>query len=151
YLLLPEDERVLATLQRAGFGAILQQHVANDLRFEVGRREAEAAPVLVGLTTIHSAVDVEAARARLSEWRRPVSDSLGCDAAEAALLEASLVELAQNVWQHSEDRGLLCVARGIQPRTGRRSVTIAVADLGIGIRASLGQRYDISDWTDADA
>ena len=30
-------------------------------------------------------------------------------------------------------------------------MTLAVADLGIGIRDSLSQRYEVSDWTDADA
>jgi hypothetical protein len=43
------------------------------------------------------------------------------------------------------------VGRGVQPRTERRSVTIAVADLGIGIRGSLAQRYELSDWSDVEA
>jgi hypothetical protein len=55
------------------------------------------------------------------------------------------------VWQHSEDWGLVCVARRVQPRTERRSVTIAVCDLGAGIRNTLAQRYEVSDWSDADA
>jgi hypothetical protein len=151
YLLLPEDAGALSTLHRAGFGPAVQSCIGNALRFEVGRREAEAAPVLVGLTAIRSAADVEAVRGLLAQARGAVREYLGFDDGEAALLEASLVEVAQNVWQHSEDWGLVCVARGLQPRTERRSVTVAVADLGIGIRSSLGQRYEIADWSDADA
>jgi hypothetical protein len=151
YLLLPEDEGALATLQRAGFAPAAQTHAGNGLRLEVGRWEAEAAPVLVGLSAIHGAADVEAARQRLTQARTEVERYLGLDPGEAALIEASLVELTQNVWQHSEDWGMVCVGRGVQPRTGRRSVTIAVADLGVGMRCSLAQRYEVADWSDAEA
>lgn len=151
YLLLPESEPVLAVLQRAGLAPTVEAYSGNRLRVEVGRWEAEAAPVLVGLASIHDAADVERVRCGLSRARAEVEAHLDLGPGEGALLEASLVELAQNVWQHSEDWGMVCVGRGVQPRTGRRSVTIAVADLGVGMRRSLAQRYEVTDWSDADA
>lgn len=59
-------------------------------------------------------------------------------------------ELCYNIKDHSNDEGFVAVQR-YQRRDGKRYVVIGVGDLGVGIRNSLGQRYDVSLWSHTDA
>ena len=60
--------------------------------------------------------------------------------AHAANFTTPISEVCQNAREHSGDIGAVCVQR-YTSHDGRRYVIIGVADLGVGIRASLGRRY----------
>jgi anti-sigma regulatory factor (Ser/Thr protein kinase) len=69
------------------------------------------------------------------------------------LLDATKVvsELCHNVVDHSGAEGL-ATASIFRDRTGRRFISLAVVDAGVGIRASLAQRYpEAEHWRHAEA
>jgi anti-sigma regulatory factor (Ser/Thr protein kinase) len=76
---------------------------------------------------------------------------LGFDAGDAARLEAAVMELCRNVWDHSGDVGVVAIQLARQPRTERPLLQVGVADLGIGLKGSLASRYDVAAWSDAEA
>lgn len=57
-----------------------------------------------------------------------------------------VAELCHNILDHSGDRGVLAAQR-YTSKEGRKFAMIAVGDLGMGIRASLAGRYDVSAWS----
>lgn len=60
-------------------------------------------------------------------------------------------ELCYNIKDHSEDEGIVVVQRYQRRIDGKRYVVIGVGDLGIGIKSSLGKRYDVSGWSHVEA
>lgn len=60
-------------------------------------------------------------------------------------------ELCYNIKDHSEDQGFVAVQRYQRHSDGKRYVIIGVGDLGVGIKSSLGKRYDVSSWSNFDA
>ncbi len=59
-------------------------------------------------------------------------------------------KLCYNIKDHSEDEGFVAVQRYTR-RDGKRYVVVGVGDLGIGIKNSLGKRFDVSAWSHLDA
>ena len=62
-----------------------------------------------------------------------------------------VAELCHNILDHSGDRGFLVAQRYLNPKLGKKFAIIGVCDLGVGIRASLASRYDVSAWSHAQA
>lgn len=60
-------------------------------------------------------------------------------------------ELCYNIKDHSKDEGFVAIQRYQRHLDGKRYVVIGVGDLGVGIKSSLGTRYDVSSWTHFDA
>jgi anti-sigma regulatory factor (Ser/Thr protein kinase) len=100
------------------------------------------------LSLIHSRSDVQTVLAYLVSLAQ---QRLGFDSGD--VLDASKVvsELCYNVVDHSQTHGV-AVARIGQDRQGRRYVSLAVADAGVGVRASLSSRYpEAAQWRHGDA
>jgi ABC-type transporter Mla MlaB component/anti-sigma regulatory factor (Ser/Thr protein kinase) len=70
---------------------------------------------------------------------------------EISSLSNIISELCYNIKDHSEDEGFVAVQRYQRKADGKRYVVIGVGDLGVGIRASLGHRIDISTLNHLDA
>ena len=76
---------------------------------------------------------------------------LNFDEQEIANFSNLISELCHNIKDHSEDEGFVAVQRYQRRVDGKRYVVIGVGDLGIGIKNSLGKRYDVSSWSHIDA
>jgi ABC-type transporter Mla MlaB component len=70
---------------------------------------------------------------------------------EISSLSNIISELCHNIRDHSQDEGFVAVQRYQRRADGKRYVVIGVGDLGVGIRASLGRRIDISSLNHLDA
>ena len=60
-------------------------------------------------------------------------------------------ELCYNIKDHSEDKGFVAVQRYTGKVDGKKYVVVGVGDLGIGIKNSLGKRFEVSAWSHLDA
>ncbi len=80
-----------------------------------------------------------------------LQDELHYDETNIVKLSTIVSELCYNIIDHSEDEGVLAVQRYRRHNDGRRFLIVGVGDLGIGIKNSLGKRYDVSDWSHLDA
>jgi hypothetical protein len=139
FLILPEDERLLADLYRLRFPEAMQPFTANQLEIALDPRDAAETGVAPRLLEV-----MAAARPR-------VMAHLGFDAGDMARLEAAVIELCRNVWDHAGTMGIVAAQLTRQPRTERPIIQVGVADLGIGIKASLAARYLVAAWSDAEA
>lgn len=143
---LPADQWAQNTATAIGLVAALRPlaEVRNVLPVDrtTGRTTALA------LSPIRSRNDVQAVLSYLVDLAH---SQLGY--ATGDVLDATKVvsELCYNVIDHSRAEGL-AVARIYRDRQGRRFVSLAVADAGIGIRASLARRYaEATAWPHAEA
>lgn len=145
-LVLPSNQRAQLAVAQMGLSAVLRPWAelrnlpAHDLRTEgVG---------VLPLSLIHTRSDVQSVLTYLVSLAQ---QRLGFDSGD--VLDASKVvsELCYNVVDHSQADGLV-VAQMLRDRQGQRYVTLAVADAGVGIRASLAQRHpEAAQWRDGEA
>ncbi|MDA0746298.1 MAG: ATP-binding protein [bacterium] len=80
-----------------------------------------------------------------------LSEELGYTFREMTDFKNVVAELCHNILDHSGDRGLLVAQRYVNQKLGKKFAIIGVCDLGIGIRHSLASRYDVEQWTHAQA
>lgn len=114
-------------------------------------RMRPVAPVGVhglGLTPIVAGADIAAVVGQFMALARA---ELGFGAGDLVDSAKMVSELSSNIRDHSQDQGL-AAAHLYRDRSGRRYISIGVADLGIGIRRSLSQRHsEAGQWTHAQA
>jgi anti-sigma regulatory factor (Ser/Thr protein kinase) len=100
------------------------------------------------LCVIRSRSDVQGV---LSYLVSMAQSRLGFDTGDVLDATKVVSELSYNVVDHSGAEGMV-VAQLSQDRHGRRFVALAVADGGIGIRASLARRHaEAAGWRDGEA
>jgi hypothetical protein len=92
--------------------------------------------------------DIENVLERVSTILR---NQLNFEEKEIASLSNIISELCYNIKAHSKDEGLVAVQRYQRKIDGKRYVVIGVGDLGVGIKESLGGRYDVSSWSHLNA
>ncbi len=140
---LPSDEETQRFLQ--AMGAI--EHIApyGQLRNLARTHSAARSDFFgLGLTAIQAGTDVNAVLGRFFTLARSQLGFGPGDLVESAKIVS---ELCHNIKDHSEDWGLAAVQL-YRDRSGRRYVSIGVADLGVGIRHSLGRhRPEVQGWT----
>lgn len=134
---LPESEDVRSYWAKAGFFRPAAE--VFELHGRVPRRQADtASDVLIPVTPIRGFDDVHALvnglGDRVAEMLR---DELRLEARMAPRFGMSLSEVCQNVVEHAGAGGWVAVHVYSWRRLGRRVAVIAVADAGIGFRASL--------------
>lgn len=78
-------------------------------------------------------------------------DQLYFNEKEITSFSTIVSELCYNIIDHSKDEGLVAVQRYQRKSDEKRFVIIGVGDLGVGIKESLGQRYDVSQWSHLEA
>ncbi len=145
-LVLPSNRRAQLTVAQTGLAAVLRQWA--ELRNVPGHELRDERSGALPLSLIRTRSDVQTVLTYLVNLAQ---QRLGFDPGD--VLDASKVvsELCYNVVDHSQTDGLVVAQIG-QDRQGRRYVSLAVADAGIGIRASLARRYpEAAHWRHSDA
>jgi anti-sigma regulatory factor (Ser/Thr protein kinase) len=145
-VVLPSQHWAQATVMQTGLVAALRPYA--DVRNLPGHELREEHSGTLPLHPIRSRSDVQAVVAYLVGLAQ---QRLGFDPGD--VLDASKVvsELCNNVVDHSQADGL-AVAQIYQDRQGRRYVSLAVVDPGIGIRASLAERHpEAAQWRHGEA
>jgi anti-sigma regulatory factor (Ser/Thr protein kinase)/anti-anti-sigma regulatory factor len=145
-VVLPSQHRARATVAQTGLDSMLRQWA--ELRNLPGRDQPDERPGVLPLSPIRARSDVQTV---LSYLVRMTQQRLGFDAGDVLDAAKVVSELCYNVVDHSQSDGL-AVAQILRDRQGRRYVSLAVVDAGIGIRASLAQRHpEASHWQHGEA
>lgn len=140
---LPNDEDTQRFM--SAMGALEQMALYGELRnlsrtVNAGRADFWG----LGVTPIQTGTDVNAVIGRFLTLAR---NALGFKPGDLADSAKIVSELCSNIKDHSEDWGLAAVQL-YRDRTGRRYVSIGIADLGVGIRSSLSHlRPEVATWT----
>jgi anti-sigma regulatory factor (Ser/Thr protein kinase) len=154
-LTVPQSDEVRSYWSRIGFF----QHAAElfEIHGRVPKRHAEGpSDVLVPITPIRGVDDVMQIVGGIQEnAARILSSELGIEAKATMGFGMALSESCQNIVEHAGTGGWVAVqAYTYRRRLGRRVVTIAVSDAGVGFRRSLeaaqAKRYG-DRWRDAAA
>lgn len=112
-----------------------------------GRPENPQSRALLELTPIAAQKDVEAALGRVAgQVEAILAIELGYGEVEVSQFKNVVAELAHNIIDHSGSTGFVTAQR-YADRDGRRWVEIGVGDLGVGIRASLNERFESHHWS----
>jgi anti-sigma regulatory factor (Ser/Thr protein kinase) len=138
---LPDDERIQS--QAGAIGLVSALRSMAEVRNLKVRNEANSPDAVLALTAIRSRTDVQLVVSYLINLAQ---SRLGYDLGD--VLDASKIvsELCYNVVDHSGATGLV-TARILSGKRGQRFIALAVVDSGVGIRASLAQRYpDAAQW-----
>lgn len=140
-VILPSQPRAQRAVVQSGLIPVLRRWA--EVRNLPSDKPKDNAGGVLPLSPIRSRSDVQAVVAILVAVAQ---QRLGFDPGD--VLDASKVvsELCYNVVDHSQAEGL-AVAQLLGDRHGQRYVSLAVADPGVGIRASLAQRYpEAASW-----
>ena len=145
-IVLPSHTKARASVVQTGLAAALRPWA--ELRNLPGHEARDERSGALPLSPIRSRSDVQAVLAYLVGLTQ---QRLGFDPGD--VLDASKVvsELCYNVVDHSRAEGL-AVAQILRDRQGQRYVSLAVADPGVGIRASLAGRHpEAAQWRHGEA
>ncbi len=110
---------------------------------DVSRNIAPSASreILLKITPIEQRQDItEALKHLIDSTATILRDHLSYTPQDSSLFLGAFAEVAQNILDHSGDRGF-AAAQVYTTKKGKRFAAIAVGDLGVGIRTSLAQRY----------
>lgn len=145
-VVLPSQRRAQATVAQTGLGSMLRQWA--ELRNLPGRDQPAERLGVLPLSPIRTRSDVQTV---LSYLVNLAQQRLGFDPGDVLDATKVVSELCYNVVDHSQSDGL-AVAQILRDRQGRRYVSLAVVDAGVGIRASLAQRHpEASHWQHGEA
>lgn len=145
-LIPPRDPGVLSYLERCGALELSRSLfvVEGPLQEAAGRpRSPPQEPVLLDVTLIREAEDIHRSVARIKARADLLLVSrLGYSSLAADRFTVAMAEICQNIVDHSGSPGLAAAQCYIPARGGGLpEIRLAVADVGIGVRASLAPRY----------
>jgi hypothetical protein len=153
-LALPRDPAVLSWLERCGARRLIDElFVVAGAPQDGGPapRDQGRDPVLLDLSLVREGADIHRAVARIKGRADLLLVSrLGYSGLAADRFTVALSELCQNVVDHSGSPGL-ALAQCYQRAGGETEIRLAVADVGVGVRASLSPRYaagHVGAWDD---
>jgi hypothetical protein len=143
-LVLPRDPAVLCWLDRCGARRLIEKLFVVDepaAADDTDRRDGGRDPVLLEVSLVREGADVHRAVARIKARADLLLVSrLGYSGLAADRFTVALAEVCQNVVDHSGGPGL-ALAQCYLRAGGAAEIRLAVADVGIGVRASLAPRY----------
>lgn len=112
-------------------------------------RRFRGSSALVELTTIRNTGDVEGFLGGLADQVADIlEEELGYSGADVGNFCNVISELTRNIIDHSESVGYVAAQRYTRSRDHQRYAWISVGDIGVGLRATLGQRYNVASWSD---
>jgi len=145
---LPISENVTGYLNRIRFFQNIPNGV-NRSKSLYSKTNFPASDVLLELTTIQKQSDVHnVIDYSVTKIGKILQANLGYTEKDIVSFCTALSETCQNIVDHSKEKGLVCVQKYHKENN---YVIIAVSDLGIGIKRSLGSRYDTRRWNHARA
>ena len=157
-LMLPRSDEVMRYLDRMDFSRHAERLCAIDLTtlWPEGEYSRSAhSDVLLEITPIARSEDIHYIVDRVRERAQAIlSQNLHYEQAAIDGFVVALSEVCQNIPEHSEDVGYVAIQKYFYGRRlGRNLVKIAVMDLGVGFRASLGPKYatQSTEWSDLTA
>jgi hypothetical protein len=143
-LVLPRDTAVLSWLDRCGARRLIEQLYIVDAAPSIDdttRRDSGRDPVLLEVALVREGADVHRAVSRIKARADLLLVSrLGYSGLAADRFTVAMAEVCQNVVDHSGGSGL-ALAQCYLRAGGGPEIRLAVADVGIGVRASLAPRY----------
>jgi hypothetical protein len=143
-LVLPRDPAVLSWLGRCGARRLIEQLFIVDGAADddpAGGRDGGRDPVLLEVALVREGADVHRAVSRIKARADLLLVSrLGYSGLAADRFTVALAEVCQNVVDHSGGPGLALAQCYLRAGSGPE-IRLAVADVGIGVRASLAPRY----------
>lgn len=146
-LALPRDAAVLSWLERCGARRLIEELFVVDAESATGggdepvQRDPARDPVLLDVTLVREGADVHRAVARIKARADLLLVSrLGYSGLAADRFTVAMAEVCQNVVDHSGAPGL-ALAQCYLHGGDAAEIRLAVADAGIGVRASLAPRY----------
>ncbi len=143
-LILPRDRAVSSWLERCGAHRLIEQFFIVDepaSAEDSSQRHGGRDPVLLEVVLVREGADVHRAVARIKARADLLLVSrLGYSGLAADRFTVALAEICQNVVDHSGGPGLALAQCYLRPGGGPE-IRLAVADIGIGVRASLAPRY----------
>ena len=143
---LPSRERVQATA--IGMGLVQMLRSLADVRNTLVASQHSDRESTLPLSPIRSRADVQQVLSYLVDQAKA---GLGYELGDVLDATKVVSELCFNVVDHSRAEGL-AVARIYRDRQGRRFVSLAVVDAGIGIRNSLAKRFpEAQGWRNGQA
>lgn len=137
---LPESPDVVSYLARMAFF----EQAAGIYELHGGRKSREAASeVLLEITPVRSHMDVHQIVDRVNERALAIlTRQLNYPLKEAFQFSVMLSEVCQNIIDHAEAGGWVATQTyNWSKRLGRKVVSIAVMDLGVGFYGSLGSEH----------
>ena len=150
----PENKDVVSYLSRIRFYEIA--HDVFDFQAHVRKRSSGESDALLEITQITSHQDVHDVVDRVRDRAAAIlGKRLGYPPQAVLHFSVILSEVCQNIVEHADSDGWVSAQTyNYKQRLGRQVVVIAVMDVGIGFRGSLGreasQRYG-DRWSDAAA
>ena len=153
-LQLPDNTDVTSYLSRMDFYRHAQELF--EVHGQAARPKGGGSDVLLEVTPIRSHGDIHQVVDRVQERAgRILTTELHYPRASAVQFSVMLSEVCQNVVEHAQADGWVAAQRyDWKQRLGRKVVVIAVMDLGIGFRGSLGSEHGTryaDRWSDATA
>lgn len=153
---LPRREEVVKYMDRMDFfkanSGIYQ--IMHSIPWPEGRfLRNPRSDVLLEITPIKGSYDIHAIVEEVERRAESILRiNLNYDSRAIDLFVVALSEVCQNIPEHSQDMGFVCIQKYFfGRRLGKNVVKIAVMDLGIGIRESLTDKYASSfgtNWND---
>jgi anti-anti-sigma regulatory factor len=157
-LMLPRADEVMKYLDRMDFSRHAEGLCAMDLTTLWSDGEYSRSPhsdVLLEITPIAHSEDIHYIVERVRERAQTIlSQNLHYEQAAIDGFVVALSEVCQNIPEHSEDVGYVAIQKYFYGRRlGKNLVKIAVMDLGVGFRTSLGPKYaaQSAEWSDLTA
>lgn len=144
-VLLPRNPSARHYLERVGLIEKLSE--MTDVIYESASEPEEDSEILLELTRIDSLQSIEVATEKLVSL---IDKNLGYQQKSLIAVTNAISELCSNILDHSGTRGW-AMAQRYRRQDGSRFLWIGVADVGVGIKASLSGRHNTSTWTHADA
>ena len=148
-LLLPESDNVLKYLERMDFFRYAARffqidHEGDDLPDRYSR--SSYSDVLLEITPIKKSADIHFIVGKVKERAHTIlSKHLHYDEGAINGFIVALSEVCQNIVEHSENTGFVGIQKYRFQKLEKNVVKIAVMDLGIGFKRSLGERYKIEN------
>lgn len=152
-LKLPESDNVMKYLERMDFFKFAAKFfniecVGDDLFDRYSR--SSFSDVLLEITPIEKSGDIHFIVGRVKERAHTILEKhLHYDEGAINGFIVALSEVCQNIVEHSENTGFVGIQKYRFQKLEKNVVKIAVMDLGIGFKKSLGERFDIKEDLDA--
>lgn len=144
----PENEGTAMYLVRMGFKRAARGR-CRCLSAPRGKRRYAASTALIELTPIQDSGDVDALMGGLTKRVAGILEKeLGYSGADVGNFTNVISELCRNIIDHSGEVGFVAAQRYHRKTDGQGFALISVGDIGVGLRATLGQRYPVESWAD---